>query len=110
MSAGSECVIEAGPRTVGQLRDYLYISDSSTSELVAHMEQAGYVERTRSAADNRVVLVSLTAVGGETAQQTPLEGIPLLREKLKSLPPEQLSALRDALLELQRLLGVPDGR
>ena len=33
------------PRTVGQLRDYLYISDSSTSELVAHMEQAGYVEQ-----------------------------------------------------------------
>jgi DNA-binding MarR family transcriptional regulator len=103
-------LLEAGPRTIGQLRDYLYISDSSTSELVARMEQAGHVVRTRRADDNRVVLVSLTPAGAALAQETPLEGIPLLREKLKALSPERLAALRGALSELQQLLGVPDGR
>ncbi len=103
-------LLEAGPRTMGQLRDYLYIGDSSTSELIAQMEQAGLVERTRSPADNRVVRVSLTPAGRDLAQATPLEGIPLLREKLKALPPERLAALRDALAEIGALLEIPDGR
>jgi DNA-binding MarR family transcriptional regulator len=103
-------LLEAGPRTIGQLRDYLYISESSTSELVAHMEQAGYVTRTRAEADNRVVLVALMPAGREAAEQTPLRGIPLLRERFKSLPPERLAAIRDALAEIRDLLEVPDGR
>lgn len=102
-------LLEAGPRTMGQLRDYLYIGDSSTSELIARMEQAGLVERTRSTGDNRIVLVSLTPAGQKLAQETPLEGIPLLRERLKSLPPERLAALRDALAQIADLLEIPDG-
>jgi len=103
-------LLEAGPRTIGQLRDYLYIGDSSTSELVASMEQAGYVTRTRSEEDNRVVLVALTPAGRAVACQAPLGGIPLLREKLKALPPERLAAIRDALAELKDLLELPDDR
>jgi DNA-binding MarR family transcriptional regulator len=103
-------LLEAAPRTIGQLRDYLYISDSSTSELVASMEQAGHVSRTRSEADNRVVLVALTEAGRDLARQTPLAGLPLLREKLVALPPGRLAAIRDALAELKELLEVPDGR
>ncbi len=102
-------LLEAGPRAVGQLRDYLYISDSSTSELVAAMEQAGYVTRARAESDSRVVLVSLTPAGRAAAEGTPLEGIPLLREKLKALPPERLQALHDALAEIRELLEIPDG-
>jgi MarR family transcriptional regulator, organic hydroperoxide resistance regulator len=103
-------LLEAGPQTIGQLRDYLYIGDSSTSELVAHMEQAGLVTRTRSGADSRVVLVALTPAGQEAAEKTALEGIPLLREKLKSLPPERLLAFRAVLVELKELLEIPDDR
>ena len=55
-------LLEAGPSTVGQLRDYLYLSDSSTSELMAGLEQQGYVARARSKGDNRVVVVD-KAVG-----------------------------------------------
>ena len=100
---------ESGPRTMGQLRDYLYISDSSTSELIGNMERAGVVARARSEADSRVVLVSLTPAGQETADKTTLEGIPLLREKLKALPPKRLVAIRAALAELQELLEIADG-
>lgn len=103
-------LLEAGPRTIGQLRDYLYLSDSSTSELVAGLEQEGLVRRARFAADNRVVLVRLTTAGRRVARQAPLGGIPLLRERLKALPPERLAQVRASLLELRRLLEVPDGR
>ena len=102
-------LLESGPVTVGSLGDYLYISDSSTSELVDRLEHMGYVVRTRSAVDNRVVLVSLTERGHDVAAQAPVGGIPLLREKLKALPEEQLSTLDEALALLAQLLEI-DGR
>ncbi|MCX7681579.1 MAG: MarR family transcriptional regulator [Anaerolineae bacterium] len=101
-------LLEAGARSIGQLRDYLYINDSSTSELVTQLEQAGYITRVRSSADNRVVLVTLTSTGKEVAQSVPLGGIPLLRERLKTLPPERLALIHTALSELKELLGIAD--
>jgi DNA-binding MarR family transcriptional regulator len=99
-------LLEAGPVTIGQLRDYLYISHSTTSELAARLAKMGYVTRTRSEADNRVVIVDLTPSGREIAEQTSLGGIPLLREKLKSLPPERLAAIDEAMAEMLRLLEI----
>jgi DNA-binding MarR family transcriptional regulator len=101
-------LLEAGPLTIGQLRDYLYIGDSTTSELVDKLEEAGCVRRTRSEEDNRVVLVSLTPSGREFAQSAPLGGIPLLRERLKALPPERLALINQTLIEIRQLLGIED--
>ena len=101
-------LLQAGSQTVGQLRNYLYISDSSTSEMIQGLEEAGYVTRTRSAADNRVVIVTLTPAGRSVAERIPLGGIPLLRERLKTLPPAKLKLVRQALTELQGLLGEDD--
>jgi DNA-binding MarR family transcriptional regulator len=103
-------LLEAGPQTIGQLRDYLYLNDSSTSELVTKLEQARHVARARSEADNRVVVVTLTPAGRDVALKTTLRGIPLLREKLKALPPERLARVREAMAELQSLLEIPDDR
>lgn len=102
-------LLEAGPRTIGQLRDYLYLNDSSTSELVTRLEQAGLVARARSEPDSRLVVVTLTPTGHEVALKTPLQGIPLLRERLKALPPQRLARIRDVLVELRDLLEIPDG-
>jgi DNA-binding MarR family transcriptional regulator len=101
-------LLDAGPLSIGQIRDYLLISDSSTSEQVARLVQRGFVTRSRSQTDNRVVLVSLTAAGRRVASQTPLGGIPLLRERLKTLLPERLALIDEATSELLRLLE--DGR
>ena len=97
---------EVGPLTIGQLGSYLSISLSSTSELIAHLQRRGYVTRTRSASDNRVVLVDITPDGRELVQRTPLGGIPLLREALKTLPTERLSLIHEAMSEMTRLLEV----
>lgn len=103
-------LFEAGPSTVGQLRRYLYISVSSTSELIARLEAKGYVTRARSERDHRVVIVSLTPAGREIAQQTPLRGISLLREQLKTLPAERLARIHDAMTEVMEILEIENGR
>jgi DNA-binding MarR family transcriptional regulator len=97
-------ILEAGPRTIGELSGYHHISDSTTSEMMAQLERAGYVTRTRSEADNRVVVVQLTPAGTELAQHAPLGGFPLLREALKTLPQERLCRIDEALTDLLQLL------
>ena len=95
---------EAGPLTVGQLSDYLCINDSSTSTTIADLQKRGYVTRTRSPEDNRVVLVEITEQGRELLTHTPLGGIPLLREALKTLPPDRLALVHEALETMNELL------
>jgi DNA-binding MarR family transcriptional regulator len=97
-------LVEAGPLTVGQLSDYLCINDSSTSTTIADLKKRGYVTRTRSPEDNRVVLVEITEQGRELLAHIPLGGIPLLREVLKTLPPERLTPIYEALKAMNELL------
>ena len=101
-------LLEAGPRTIGEISDYHHISDSTASEMMAQLENAGYVTRTRSLEDNRVVIVDLTSVGKEFAQSAPLGGIPLLRAKLRVLPQQRLSVIDAALTDLLQLLENDD--
>jgi DNA-binding MarR family transcriptional regulator len=97
-----------GPTTMGQLSAFLYISESSTTELVAKLEQESLATRKRSANDNRVVEVDLTEQGRRLAASTALGGIPLLRERLRTLPREELEQILDAFRRLNRLLGVQE--
>ena len=97
-------LIEAGPLTVGQLGDYLSIGDSSTSTTIADLKKRGYVTRTRSPDDNRVVMVAVTAPGRELVARTPLGGIPLLREALKTLPPDRLARIYEAFATMNELM------
>jgi len=97
---------EAGPCSVGQVQEYIYISASTTSEMLSRLENAGYVARKRCKKDQRVVYVELTPEGRRLAEETPLGGIPLLREKLKTLPPERLAVLDEAFSELLNLMEI----
>lgn len=99
-------LLQSKPLTMGQLRDYLYISDSSTSELIASLQKKGFVTRTRSEADNRVVIVTLTAAGREFAQNAQLGGLSLLREKLLTSSPERLLLINNAITEIIHLLEI----
>ena len=101
-------LIDAGPRTIGEMRDYHHISDSTTSEMMAQLERAGFVTRTRSGADNRVVIVEITQSGREYAENAPLGGIPLLRERLKEMAPERLEIIDQALTDLLTILASAD--
>jgi DNA-binding MarR family transcriptional regulator len=99
---------EAGPCTVGQVQDYIYISASAASEMLSRLENAGYVERKRCKKDQRVVYVDLTPEGRRLAEETPLGGIPLLRERIKTLSPEQLSTLTSAFEMLLQVMEIKE--
>lgn len=101
-------LLEEGPATVGTIQDYLYSSASVASTVISQLEDAGYVTRTRSADDNRVVIVALSQAGHELAQNTPMGGIVLLRRKLASLPEARLRTIDAALADIMELMGVPD--
>lgn len=94
------------PRKIGEICSYMFLSASSISEMISKMESAGYVERHRCKQDNRVVFAELTPAGRELAEKTPLGGIPLLREKVHTLPDEKLQMVNQAMTELMTVLGM----
>lgn len=99
---------EIGSATVGQVQEYLYCSASVASSVISKLEDAGYVTRTRSREDNRVVIVEPTIAGQTLAAEIPLGGIALLRRRLPTLSPEQLHRMNDALGDLLTLMEVPE--
>ncbi|MEZ4868348.1 MAG: MarR family winged helix-turn-helix transcriptional regulator [Caldilineaceae bacterium] len=100
-------LLEREAATVGQVQEYLYRSASVASTIISGLEEAGYVTRTRSPDDNRVVIVQLTPSGRTIAQETPMGGIPLLRRRLVTLSPERLARMNEALADLMELMEVP---
>ena len=49
--------------TVGELCERLMLDNGTISPLLKKMQEAGYIRRTRSPADDRVVVVTLTEAG-----------------------------------------------
>ena len=99
-------LMESGPATVGQVQEYLYCSASVASTVIGKLEDAGYLTRTRSVDDNRVVNVELTATGREVAQENPLGGIVLLRRRLPTLSSARLQTINAALADIMQLMEV----
>ena len=100
-------LLETGRATVGQVQAYLHKSPSTTSALIAQLEEKGYVTRTRSQEDNRVVIVALTPRGEKFARNTPLGGLPLLRSRLGQLSESRLAEIEGVLEEIMQLMEVP---
>jgi DNA-binding MarR family transcriptional regulator len=91
--------------TVGEICDKLMLDNGTLSPLLKKMEQAGYVERRRSAEDDRVVRISLTDAG--RALQEKAKDVPLKVACCIDLPQEKAVALYALLYEL---LGVQNTR
>ncbi|MBU0511821.1 MAG: MarR family winged helix-turn-helix transcriptional regulator [Chloroflexi bacterium] len=99
---------DSGPATVGQIQAFLHNSPSTTSSLIAQLEEKGYLTRTRSPEDNRVVIVELTGLGQEIAENTPLGGLPLLRRRLGQLTEKRLTEIEAVLTEIMQLMEVAE--
>ena len=97
---------EMGGATVGEAQAYLHQSASTTSALIAKLEKAGFVMRTRSDADNRVVNVELTEDGRYVIEHTPLGGLPLLRRNMRQLSEERLKQINNVLIELMQMMEI----
>ena len=60
---------ESGGATVGDLCRRLYLDNGTITPLLKKMEECGYIARSRSRQDERVVAVTITPQGWELRQQ-----------------------------------------
>ena len=60
---------ESGSATVGDLCRRLYLDNGTMTPLLKKMEEEGYIARSRSRQDERVVTVTLTEAGWDLRQQ-----------------------------------------
>ena len=99
--------IDAAPiMTVGQLARDLAIHQSTASNIVAALQDAGLVTRARPRHDQRVVQLALTAAGRRVMRRAPRPLRGALQEALMSLPPARLTSLhRDLAAVLAHLEG-----
>lgn len=83
---------------VGDICERLMLDSGTLSPLLKKMEAEGYVERKRSAADDRVVVITLTDEG--RALQLKAKDIPREVAGCIDLPPEKAGELYALLNEL----------
>ncbi len=84
--------------TVGELCRRLYLDSGTISPLLKKLESAGYVVRTRTKEDERVVEIRLTEAG--IALQEAVKNIPTEVGSCVKLPPEKAGTLYALLYEL----------
>ena len=81
--------------TVGELCGKLMLDNGTLSPLLKKMQQAGYIERTRSAKDDRVVVITLTERGRALQEQA--KDVPAKVAGCIKLPPERVKVLYETL-------------
>jgi DNA-binding MarR family transcriptional regulator len=84
--------------TVGTLCERLMLDNGTISPLLKKMQQAGYIERTRSEKDDRVVLIKLTEAGRTLQERA--KDVPAKVAGCIALPPEKAKMLYALLYEL----------
>ena len=84
--------------TVGEVCSRLMLDNGTLSPLLKKMQQAGYIDKTRSQEDDRIVLITLTEEG--RALQEKAKEIPGKVAECIDLPPEKAQMLYTLLYEL----------
>ena len=84
--------------TVGEIGEKLMLDNGTLSPLLKKLQEAGYIERRRSADDERVVLITLTEKGRDLQEQA--KDVPKKAARCVDLPPERARELYTLLYEL----------
>ena len=84
--------------TVGEICERLMLDNGTVSPLLKKMEGAGYITRSRSAEDDRVVVITLTEQGREMQEKA--KDIPEKVGACIDLSPEKAMKLYELLYEL----------
>ena len=89
---------EAGTATVGELGQRLFLDNGTLTPLLKKLEEAGHIERRRSAKDERVVQVSVTGQGWRLRDQA--MAVPFQVGRCVRLEPEEAQLLHRVLYKL----------
>ncbi len=85
------------PRSLGELSDFHAVSLPTMSKTITTIESLGWVVRSRSEADRRVVMVEATAAGRAALKKVHDSAIGSISEALDSLTGTQRQKLSDGL-------------
>jgi DNA-binding MarR family transcriptional regulator len=88
-----------GPQPVSRLAERLKLETSTLTPMLKRLEKSGFVSRTRSAEDERVVTVDLTAKGREAAARVPQVNTAIAEAIGETA--EQREAIQKALLQIR---------
>jgi DNA-binding MarR family transcriptional regulator len=93
------CLSEQDNQTVKGLSEQMFLEPSTMTPMLQRLEAMGYVTRTRSAEDERVVRISLTATGRKLREK----GFSFsdLTRKATGLTDEELPVLQKAIVNLR---------
>ena len=83
---------------VGEIGEKLMLDNGTLSPLLKKMQQIGYIEKERSAEDDRVVVITLTEKGRDLMEKA--KDVPLKVSSCISLDPEKAKLLYELLYEL----------
>jgi DNA-binding MarR family transcriptional regulator len=86
---------ERDDRSVSDLGSTLQLEPATLTPLLKRLQGAGFVDRARSRADERVVVVSLTAAGNDLRERA--MDVPAQAAARTGMTIAELEALRDAL-------------
>lgn len=106
-------IAEQGSLTTGALALAIALSPATLTGILDRLEVRGLVSRERRPEDKRRVLVSLTAVGRQMAQELPSPLQERFGARLLELPPDEQTAIRQALNSVARMMEEdppPNGR
>ena len=94
----------AGESTAGDLAKAAELSPASVSAMLDHLERDGIVQRSRSASDRRVVVVSLTESGRTLLADKRERWRARGREALADVPEADLHAAADVMRRMAAML------
>jgi MarR family transcriptional regulator, organic hydroperoxide resistance regulator len=97
---------ERGDTSVKRLGEALRLDSGTLSPLLKRLEAAGLVSRLRDPADERSVVIALTAAGRTLKRKA--SSIPRAIAKATGIPPRDLVKLRDTLKELTATVSSKD--
>jgi DNA-binding MarR family transcriptional regulator len=105
-------VEQAGPLRLGDLAAAEKIAPSTLTRLVTVLEERGYVARQPVPGDARASTLVITPEGHAILEQIRRESTILLADNLRTLSPDELTALAAALPALERIANPspPDAR
>lgn len=95
---------DGGDMSSAELSRKLYVTPSNITGIIDRLERKELVERIRKREDRRVVLITLTEKGGQTAANLPDPIETILISRLYDMAPDRIEEMADCLHEVLELI------
>ena len=102
--SGVLSTLSGGPRRITELAELEGLAQPTITLLVKRLEERGWVERGRDAADGRAVVVAITDAGRAALEDLRAQVGAFLHERVADLPDEDVQALLAATDALETLI------